>query len=316
MALPNGNTPFDVCPPLSVPNDVRPSPSSFGPPVPLQHGTRTGLSITHISTHEEPSGELEWFEGGSLVRVSGHMGTAVEPVYGRRGIIHGFSAASRLRLLLLVLKLNAALFVYVQFLTLTYPGEWDKDPLSWKRNLKAFRQAFERKYGQRAIIWRLEFQTRGAPHFHLLLMDGEPVDRAWLSATWYRIVGSGDLRHLAAGTQVQCLKSWNGVLWYVTKYMSKLGADSQEVSPCGRMWGVWHRERLGIVRQVRVLTEGQFYRVRRFLASARRRRGVKTTLKGRYRGLWMVAQDSTGSLLARAVSAVSLDSVENISTPE
>lgn len=47
----------------------------------------------------------------------------------------------------------------------------------------------------------LEFQDRGAPHYHILITG--ILDRQELSRMWYDIVNSGDPRHLQAGTSIQ-----------------------------------------------------------------------------------------------------------------
>lgn len=60
---------------------------------------------------------------------------------------------------------------------------------------------------------------------------------------WYRIVGSGDVRHLRAGTQVAQVRSMRGVASYCAKYMSKTvwGADWEHP---GRFWGILNRDAL------------------------------------------------------------------------
>jgi hypothetical protein len=69
-------------------------------------------------------------------------------------------------------------------LTLTYPREWE----SWapsakvvKAHLRAFVERWFRWFGVRPVIlWKLEFQRRGAPHFHILA----PMPRHWPSSPW------------------------------------------------------------------------------------------------------------------------------------
>ncbi len=47
----------------------------------------------------------------------------------------------------------------------------------------------------------LEFQDRGAPHYHILITG--IIERQKLSRMWYEVVGSDDPRHLQAGTSIQ-----------------------------------------------------------------------------------------------------------------
>jgi hypothetical protein len=125
-----------------------------------------------------------------------------------------------------------------------------------------------RKYPNVAGVWKLEPQKRGAPHFHLLVwgmldvnyhlayFDGTtglvPAEiarlvrvqeiREWVSQAWYEVVGSGDEKHLRAGTRVEDVRSLNGVSAYLKKYLGK------EVPPewenAGRWWGIFQRENM------------------------------------------------------------------------
>jgi len=152
------------------------------------------------------------------------------------------------------------------FLTLTYPGEWHKDPGLWKKQLHHFLMALRRQWENAWGVWRLEFQKRGAPHFHLLLWDGPIVEAVqaqrqngkmcmiaipgsrsrknrkvfeWLSETWFRVVGSGDDRHRQAGTRIEPVMSANGVMAYASKYLAKPTEEQAEIfqGGTGRHWG-------------------------------------------------------------------------------
>jgi hypothetical protein len=110
-------------------------------------------------------------------------------------------------------------------LTLTYPGDWltvapDGDTV--KRHFTALAKRYERAWGEPLVcIWKLEFQDRGAPHFHISTTPpmgftpitdphtGEQLQadfKTWLSLTWAEIVAHPDpeqrRRHRAAGTGV------------------------------------------------------------------------------------------------------------------
>jgi len=60
--------------------------------------------------------------------------------------------------------------------------------------------------------------------------------KAWLSWNWYEVVGSNDPRHLRAGTNVEEIRSREGVMYYASKYVCKLDTESAESS--GRFWGM------------------------------------------------------------------------------
>ena len=154
------------------------------------------------------------------------------------------------------------------FVTLTYPGTWIDEPERWHRDLECLQRRLFRRWPGAALVWRLEFQERGAPHFHLLVW-GWPADeniwllRTWIGRNWYEVVGSGDDRHLHAGTQVDLVRSYRGVLSYASKYMGK--ADRAR-SGVGRWWGVAGRDRMPWAVQVAVaLTDRQAVRLLRLM---------------------------------------------------
>ncbi|GAI76059.1 unnamed protein product, partial [marine sediment metagenome] len=134
-------------------------------------------------------------------------------VYPIRGEISFFSRRSRQRLAFIASNTDVQ---FTAMLTLTYPKVFPNNGDDVKRNLKAFREALRRKVPDVSMLWFLEFQRRGAPHVHIMLR-GVRVWRPmqlWVSRTWYRIVSSGDPRHLAAGTRLERVRSPNGARNY------------------------------------------------------------------------------------------------------
>jgi hypothetical protein len=126
---------------------------------------------------------------------------------------------------------------------LSYPAEFPADGRLVKKHLRAFLEALKRRYGPRvAYLWFLEFQKRGAPHIHVLMGKEIAVDREWLAATWFRIVGSNDPKHYRVhchNKQWQEVYSADGCERYVAKYAHK---TFQKVVPegfenVGRFWG-------------------------------------------------------------------------------
>jgi hypothetical protein len=124
--------------------------------------------------------------------------------------------------------------------TLTYPAEYPTSGRVVKRHL----HAFENWCRRRGVggVWFLEFQDRGAPHLHLLVTRGLPPLE--VSAAWYRIVASGDERHLRVGTRVEPMHS--PFAWvYAAKYGAK--AEQKDVPESfrdvGRFWGAWGEAR-------------------------------------------------------------------------
>lgn len=88
-----------------------------------------------------------------------------------RSAIKGFSHSSRRRLT--ALTRNTA-DIWTGFLTLTYPSRWPNNGKQVKAHLNTFCQWLRRQHV--AYVWILEFQERGAPHFHFLVSGWLPRD--------------------------------------------------------------------------------------------------------------------------------------------
>lgn len=162
----------------------------------------------------------------------------------KRGVVSGFSAAARKRMLEMLNKLT---FERITFVTLTYPAVWNPDGHEYKKHLRRFRARIERKFGKVRVLWRLEFQQRGAPHYHLLFFDAPWIEKSWLSDAWWGSVGSRDADHREYGTNIRGVASQgeNGkIISYVAKYAAK-PLDNKAVTDdswTGRYYGRWNIE--------------------------------------------------------------------------
>lgn len=150
----------------------------------------------------------------------------------KRGKIKKFTLSSirRLRFLLrnTIVKMEYEL-------GLTYPKEFPTDGLLVKKHFHKLRMRLN--YYEYRYIWVLEFQERGAPHFHMLI-DKEITEEK-LSKMWYDIVKSGDIKHLGHGVHVGKIRSKERMSHYFVKYLSKQEQKSvpEEYLNVGRFWG-------------------------------------------------------------------------------
>lgn len=184
------------------------------------------------------------YNGGSLIKVQRLRVTSPQPgrAVVRRDEITHYSGGSRRRLLR---KLGSTRReVLPLFVTLTYPADYSDNPRVWKRDLDVFCKRLRRHFEKAGAFWRLEFQRRGAPHYHLLVWGVEytPLLK-WVSRAWYEVVGSGDEAHLKAGTRVERLRSWKGAFAYASKYLAKKDTE-RVISGVGRFWGVIGRDNI------------------------------------------------------------------------
>lgn len=137
----------------------------------------------------------------------------------RREDIAEFSRAARKRLAFVAS--NTAV-VFTTMITLTYPARYESDGAKVKDHLQALLKRL-RRHVQHGLsyLWFLEFQRRGAPHYHILLdCPVTHIDRQWLSAAWYEVVDSKDILHHQAGTRLEKLRKPGAR--YAIKYAQKM----------------------------------------------------------------------------------------------
>lgn len=194
-----------------------------------------GLVISRISAHK-PRREITLEVGQRDIRIHRSYRLTGRPRLGGgvRSSVTKFTNASKRRLMF-----TARNFPGLEImLTLTYPSDFPLDGRTVKDHWKRFRQWMVRN-GANTGLWVLEFQKRGAPHFHVFIR--KPLDRNAVADAWYRIVGSGDLKHLKAGTRIETFRHPPALGSYVMKYASKM--EQKDVPPAfenvGRFWGTW-----------------------------------------------------------------------------
>ncbi|WP_187400324.1 hypothetical protein [Corynebacterium sp. LK22] len=259
-----------------------------------------------------------------------------------------WSQKSRTRMISTFSELDWNMFLEqpgkVAMATLTYPGDWRAVAPDAKKvysHLNRLRLQFQRDWGRELWgVWKREFQRRGAPHYHLLMvvpegtcivknpMNSEKVEvdfTGWLAATWAKIVAadqsSGErARHLVAGTSVhhtrQSFESPRHASFYFSKYAAK-SADggSKEFQNCapqewvesgasvGRFWGVFGLKK---VMAVALISADEMIFFGRTLARwAYSRFGTKRRMVGKWRAGWILMDDAPGmaKALFRALSA-------------
>lgn len=208
------------------------------------------------------------------------------------GKVRGWSSRSRARMTRTLAAIDWTPLLELPgtrpgMVTLTYPGDWllvaPSAEVVKRKHFEQLRVEFERRWKVPLVCaWKLEFQRRGAPHLHLFAaIPCGAGFQSWLSATWYRIVGSGDFRHLMAGTGVDFGRGAKcsdprRLAVYFAKHGLFSAKDYQNDAPgewecTGRIWGVRRLKRCEVEVQVdqRSLIEAR--RVLRHVERSRRR---------------------------------------------
>lgn len=263
-----------------------------------------GLLTGHIATRAK---------GGTYFCLTGYAqeeGAELEHERGKRGVIVEFSRRSRKRMMDSLAVIDQGEAGLPSFMSLTYPDEvLPVEEGRVHRELNTFRRAMERRYGRRAICWRIEHKARKsglhvglmAPHVHLLIWKLEPSaeDREWLADTWCRIVGSGSRAHWCVTRHD---KSWlmpdsaRGMGAYVSKYCAKVELGER----CGRSWGWWRHELIPVKLLSEEIPVDAFHQVRRVLRryiAKHTKKGQEPRLYHRWQGLSVYMAEVVGARL-------------------
>lgn len=171
----------------------------------------------------------------------------------KRSTITDFSRQSRGRLFELFnsLKLNRR----ATFVTLTYPTA-AVNQADAKTHLRAFFKRLERMYKGRVItgIWRMEFQERGAIHFHIIFFGLPFIHKDTIASLWAQVT-----KTYHPFTRIEGVSGHDKLINYVAKYVGKVnegdldGFNSltylsayqfQNGEKIGRVWGYLNKKDL------------------------------------------------------------------------
>lgn len=189
---------------------------------------------------------------GSFVAIAIRKPAPCQKVIAKRGRVNEFSRNSRLRLLKLINKTDVKAHKWT-FITLTYE-KYFPHPIRAKQHLRTFlKRLYRSKYSKAvklAVLWRMEFQKRGAPHFHLLIPDCPFLPFVEIKSWWNEIIGGSGAR-----VNIKLLNDRRGAMYYVAKYMAKIESREEIAQSSsffitvpylpnasfGRFWGIENR---------------------------------------------------------------------------
>lgn len=149
------------------------------------------------------------------------------------------------------------------FVTLTY-HETAPTPFEAKEHLDAFVKRLFRWLSadmqgvcDPSLVWKMEPQERGVPHFHMILYGTDFVPVQKLCRIWHESTSESSRQHLKAGVDVERAVNENGkVQGYLSKYMSKTHEEWPGEAGflyTGRWWGVRGRKALPVAEWTPVL---------------------------------------------------------------
>lgn len=210
-----------------------------------------------------------------------------------RGAITEFSRASRLRLL----KASARLADDVRglFVTFTYRENMQDAALA-KEHLHKLMLWIAYHYEKAACIWRMEFQGRGAIHFHVMILNITFIPAKEITEYWQRLTGDDSY------PDIERMGSKRKISRYMSKYIAKreqavssTGLDNLSYlkNAVGRFWGVCMRKNMpyaemreiSVTGSMLVYAEMKRYARRKYKRISKRIQGFALFVDNPYRWL-------------------------------
>jgi hypothetical protein len=152
----------------------------------------------------------------------------------------------------------------LKMITLTYHHNPESHQEA-KRDLDSFMKRLRRLSPESFFIWKLEYQTRGTIHYHILcynLAFSEDLP-ARIATAWNEITGQGKA-HLQAGTRIETIKK----PLYICKYEGKPEKNEyQGTDNPGRFWGIVNRKAYDAAvnkKEINISAE-QYKMIKRFI---------------------------------------------------
>jgi hypothetical protein len=141
-------------------------------------------------------------------------------------------------------------------LCLTYHAPFPTDGKASKRHLNRFLKVLNRRFPGLGYIWVLEFQERGAPHYHLFLtIEPNREIQEKLATAWVRITNGTPEQH-EWHMRRATWKEWKMSSAYALKQYA-VKAAQKDVPPeyvnVGRFWG----NSQNMIPKCQVITPGQ-----------------------------------------------------------
>lgn len=163
---------------------------------------------------------------------------------GKRQKINGFSRQSRRRCLLKLATVDFSAYKTKFFSTFTFRNEYPETKEGLKSLLILLLKRIERIPFVSCIFWRVEYQKRGAPHIHLLILIKEKLNSKDVikcgkmqKKAWGELTASLNQMSFTRGSEIIEIRGDEKVYFYLSKYVAKV-ENNDKNKRLGRVWGV------------------------------------------------------------------------------
>jgi len=204
------------------------------------HQSRALLVSSAISHREQKTRQIKIYKKDvKITRNAPPPGKS--KVCTPRGKIDSFSQKSRARLRFVAANSDRPL---ISQFCLTYHQQIPDSGQAIKKHLDIFLKFLSRQVHDFVYLWVLEFQKRGAPHFHVFLsIPPDPYFQCLMASRWRQITGESE-EHERFHAHASNWIDWDmGNGSYLCKYLCK---GEQKTVPehfkdVGRFWGCSRR---------------------------------------------------------------------------
>ncbi len=179
-----------------------------------------------------------------------------------RSTVDTFSKSSRRRMFNTLSKMRFGTLTKGKMLTLTYHENFDRPVDELKKDFSNFLQWLRDNIDGAHYMWRVEFQKRGAIHYHVLVWakkgDRKLHSKSFdlrASRAWHQIADPTSVHHERFGFDSKTISDYRHACSYVSKYVAKV-SEEREVSYRGRRWATSVGFPVGPVAEVELSRQG------------------------------------------------------------
>lgn len=173
-----------------------------------------------------------------------------EPPEHDENYINSFSKKSRKRLFNIFNCLQYSEYGIPLFITLTFHFDAPEDRKNLKKILENFFKRLKRILPEFHYIWKLEYQERGTPHFHIILFPLDkkmqmysPARELQIHQAWFQLKQCKCTHCAKFSTKIVSVNSYKIAVSYISKEIAKI-QDRYEDHDLGRIWGLSHNMKL------------------------------------------------------------------------
>lgn len=157
--------------------------------------------------------------------------------------IQNFSKKSRLRLFNLFTALNYSDYGLPLFVSATWHFDHPSNRKSLKQFLEKYTKRLKRNLPPHHVVWKFEYQKRGVPHFHFMLLplDKEenflsPSTQSEIKKHWLELKLCKCKHCTDYAIDIKKINDFKHAMIYISKELAKVIYDYEDHN-LGRIWG-------------------------------------------------------------------------------